>query len=133
MSWINKEDIIKQYGNKDYPKIQIDGSLVDDDEKVEEAIIQGELYFRQNLEAINIDTSVFSEPQVEEIKMYLLDYTRWIYSNKDTRMTNQIFERFKIAKKWLSDVKKGTVVLINIEQDKSTIQNGFSSLGILRV
>ena len=60
-----------------------------------------------------------------------MDYTRWIYSNKDLRMTGQIMERFKQANKWLSDIKKGSIVLINIEQDEP-VNTGIKSINLLR-
>ena len=126
-----KQDLIKQFGERDIPKIKINNVLVDDDEKVNEAIEQAELYFKQNLEAINVNTSLFQEPQIDEIKLSLMDYTRWIYSNKDLRMTKQIEDRFKAANKWLSEIKKGTIVLINIQQDEP-VSTGTKSINLLR-
>lgn len=131
MNWITINDIEKQFGNKDLPRTKIDGEIVVDNEKTQEAIEQAELYFRQNLEAINIKTDKFEQPQIDEIKMHLLDYTRWIYSNKDLKMTEEIFERFKMAKQWLSDVKKGSIVLINIEQEEA-VQSGFKTINLFR-
>lgn len=135
MSWINKDDIILQFGKKDYPLIknEVTEDYEDNDEKVNEAIIQGQAYFKQNFESIGIDTSIFGEEQIDEFKMYLLDYTRWIYSNKDLRMTGEIFDRFKEAKQWVSDVKKGKISLVTIEQDKNEITAGVKTLKLVRV
>lgn len=131
MAWININELINQFGEKDLPKTKDGGSIVIDEDKINAAINQAELYFKQNLEAINVDTSKFEEPQISEIRMYLLDYTRWVYSNKDLRMTEQIEERFKNAVSWLSDVKKGKLKLINIEQDED-IETGFKIIELSR-
>lgn len=131
MAWISISDLENQFGERDLPKTKVGNDLIIDEDKINEAIKQAELYFKQNLEAINVDTSLFEQDQIDEIKMYLLDYTRWVYSSKDTRMTNEIFERFKNANSWLSDVKKGKIKLINIDQPEA-LQTGFKTLTVLR-
>lgn len=131
MAWISIADLENQFGERDLPKTKVGNDLIIDEDKINEAIKQAELYFKQNLEAINVDTSLFEQDQIDEIKMYLLDYTRWVYSSKDTRMTNEIFERFKNANSWLSDVKKGKIKLINIDQPEA-LQTGFKTLTVLR-
>lgn len=131
--WITIDDLKENYGEFDLPKTKDEtGAKVIDTDKINECIGWGENYFKGNFEAINIDTSLFTDTQVNEFKMYLLDVVRYYYSNKDLKNSGEIRTRFEHAKEWIKSVKNGDIKLITINQTEKINNKGFASVKLIR-
>ena len=130
--WITIDDLKEAFGEFDLPKTKINNVKEIDTEKINEAITWSENWFRGNFEAIGIDTSLFTETQTNEFKMYNLDVTRYFYSNKDMKNTDEIRARYENAKQWMKDVKEGKIKLITIEQPDPIENKGFVVMTIVR-
>ncbi len=130
--WITIQDLEEAFGNFDLPKTKINDVKVIDEEKVNDAIKWSENWFKGNFESIGIDTSLFTDLQTDEFKMYNLDVTRYFYSNKDMKNTDEIRARYENAKQWMKDVKTGNIKLINIDQPEKINNSGFSIWKMVR-
>ena len=133
-SWIDKADLIDEYGEIDLPfKDDGAGNKIDNDAKIDSSILSSESIVKGYLKKANVikydDSNVeiaLNAEQINFIRESLLSITRYYYSDNTGGEDQMIVERYKTSIEFLKDIAKGNIIFPVDYEDKgkSAATNG---------
>lgn len=126
--WITKNDLIVAFGERDLP---IDDQGLVSEEKISESIESATLYVESYLRAVEVALPASDSIQ-DQLKDVMLDITRYKYSNNEAAMTEEIRNRYNDAISYLNKILKGSVQLIDGDNDPAAPKAGWSTMTIWR-
>lgn len=126
--WIVKNDLIVAFGELDLPT---DDSGALNDEKIDESIESATLYVESYIRAVGIALPASLSIQLQ-LKDVMLNITRYNYQNGYQVMPDEVRNRYNDAISYLNKVLKGSVQLIDGDNDPAAPKAGWTTMNIWR-